>query len=156
MDPDPYSEYGSRKLLNTDPIRIRIHNTVCKVSFLSFLCDHFILTESLHAPAPVVSEGEPVQVAPHPLSCDVPAILPVFLHTHIIKRSINQISIVFHSSNPTHIPAHLQYKTINQSNLCSVPLQQSCPYSWKLTLKRWTNQISVVFHCSSPVLDKST
>ena len=29
MDPDPYSEYGSgsRKLLNTDPIRIRIHNT---------------------------------------------------------------------------------------------------------------------------------
>ena len=27
MDPDPYSEYGSRKLLNTDPIRIQIHNT---------------------------------------------------------------------------------------------------------------------------------
>ena len=26
MDPDPYSEYGSRKLLDTDPIRIRIHN----------------------------------------------------------------------------------------------------------------------------------
>ena len=31
VDPDPYSEYGSRsgsrKLLNTDPIRSRIHNT---------------------------------------------------------------------------------------------------------------------------------
>ena len=29
VDPDPYSEYGSgsRKFLNTDPIRIRIHNT---------------------------------------------------------------------------------------------------------------------------------
>ena len=29
MDPDPYLEYesGSRKLLNTDPMRIRIHNT---------------------------------------------------------------------------------------------------------------------------------
>ena len=29
VDPDPYSEYGSgpRKLLNTDLIRIRIHNT---------------------------------------------------------------------------------------------------------------------------------
>ena len=29
---DPYSEYGSgsRKLLNTDPIRIRIHNTGCR------------------------------------------------------------------------------------------------------------------------------
>ena len=29
LDPDLYSEYGSgsRKLLNTDPIRIRIHNT---------------------------------------------------------------------------------------------------------------------------------
>ena len=24
---DLYSEYGSRKLLNTDPIQIRIHNT---------------------------------------------------------------------------------------------------------------------------------
>ena len=23
---DPYSEYGSTKLLNTDPVRIRIHN----------------------------------------------------------------------------------------------------------------------------------
>ena len=34
VDPDPYSEYGygSRKLLNTDPIRIRIHNTGRKVS----------------------------------------------------------------------------------------------------------------------------
>ena len=33
MDPDPerYSEYesGSRKLLNTDPIQIRIHDTAC-------------------------------------------------------------------------------------------------------------------------------
>ena len=29
VDPDPYFEYGSgaRKLLNTDPIQIRIHNT---------------------------------------------------------------------------------------------------------------------------------
>ena len=31
VDPDPYSEYGSgfgpKKLLNTDPIWIRIHNT---------------------------------------------------------------------------------------------------------------------------------
>ena len=27
MDPDLYYEYGSRKLMNTDPIRIRIHNT---------------------------------------------------------------------------------------------------------------------------------
>ena len=34
MDPDPYSVHGSgsRKLLNTDPIRIRIHNTDYKLS----------------------------------------------------------------------------------------------------------------------------
>jgi hypothetical protein len=30
MDPDPYSESGSTKSLNPDPIRIRIHNPVLK------------------------------------------------------------------------------------------------------------------------------
>ena len=37
VDPDPYSEYGSgsRKLLNTDPIRIRIHNTGSRKSSAS-------------------------------------------------------------------------------------------------------------------------
>ena len=27
VDPDPYSQYGSTKHLNMDPIRVRIHNT---------------------------------------------------------------------------------------------------------------------------------
>ena len=29
VDPDPYSEQGSAKLLNTDPMRIQVHNTAC-------------------------------------------------------------------------------------------------------------------------------
>ena len=41
-DPDPYSEYGfeSTKLLNTDSIWIRIHNTdlkVCQISLKLFI-----------------------------------------------------------------------------------------------------------------------
>ena len=36
VDPVPYSEYGSgsTKLLDTDPTRIRIHNTGCKCAAL--------------------------------------------------------------------------------------------------------------------------
>ena len=33
MDPDPYWEYGSTKLLNMDPIQIRIHNTACRLKY---------------------------------------------------------------------------------------------------------------------------
>ena len=50
VDPDPYSENGSgsRKLPNTDPIQIRIHNTEKNITFFdiasllktnSHLCD---------------------------------------------------------------------------------------------------------------------
>ena len=44
MDPDPYSEYGSRKLLNTDLIRIRIHNTVCNTAAVSVHVVHSCYT----------------------------------------------------------------------------------------------------------------
>ena len=42
MDPDAYSEYGSgsTKLLNTEPIRIRIHNTALQLyTLLTFVDD---------------------------------------------------------------------------------------------------------------------
>jgi len=35
--------------------------------------------QSLHAPAPIVSEGEPVDVAPEPLEGDVPTVDAVLL-----------------------------------------------------------------------------
>ena len=40
MDLDPYSEYGSgsRKLLNMDRIRIRIHNIGCFSAFVQLKC----------------------------------------------------------------------------------------------------------------------
>ena len=41
MEPDPYWEYGSTKLLNMDPIRIRIHNTACRVKYSILVVPYF-------------------------------------------------------------------------------------------------------------------
>ena len=44
MDPDSYSEYGSTKVLNTDPIWIRIHNTAYQYPTLTLTYQYTTLT----------------------------------------------------------------------------------------------------------------
>ena len=134
MDPDQYSEYGSEssKLLNTDPIRIRIHNTG----------SYPAQNHGLHYNAVLNSVVKPAQSWPAPFIR--PALgSGIFFYTNqFVHRLVGTIGTILKEFNYFTLLSKLYVFLFNYKNCCSLyKFEKNCLKNWFSTNIIWCGRL---------------